>query len=177
MPQSSQHISHFLIGIPASGKSTFAHWLQAQTQGIIICPDNIRATLYGDASIQGDWSDITGVIEQQIQQAIATQTTIIYDATNAQQTWRREFLQQYRQLQWLGWHIKTPLKTCLQRNQNRQRTVPPEIVRGMHQNLRLDPPILEDGLDNLIEVKGMEVNEGDAIFMALKKQHPQYLGD
>ena len=149
-----------------------AHWLQAQTQGIIVCPDQIRATLYGNKSIQGDWSDIAGVIEQQIQQAIATQTTIIYDATNAQRTWRREFLQQYCQLQWLGWHIKTPLKTCLQRNQNRQRIVPPEIIRGMHHELRANPPELAEGLDDLIEVKGLEENASDVMFKALKKQHP-----
>ena len=172
MTQLSQHISHFLIGIPASGKSTFAHWLQAQTQGEIICPDRIREQLYGDTAIQGNWTEIATVIEQQIQQAIATHTTIIYDATNFHQTWRREFLRQYRDLHWLGWYLQTPLKQCLQQNQQRTRQVPPEIIQSMFQELQTNPPQLEDGLDDLICLQ----NGDRQNLKALKKRHLQYLG-
>lgn len=177
MTQFPQHISHFLIGIPASGKSTFARWLQTETQGHIqiICPDSIRAHLYGDETIQGQWSDIAAVIERQIQRAIATQTPIIYDATNFHHTWRREFLEKYHYLNWVGWYLQIPFEECLQRNQNRTRQVPPKIMQWMWQELQTHPPKLEDGLKDLITVKGAG---GDRqTLRALKKQHPQYLGD
>lgn len=173
MTQPSQHISHFLIGIPASGKSTFARWLQQETQGQIICPDHIRAQLYGDAAIQGDWSELAVVIEAQIQRAIASQTTIIYDATNFQQTWRQNFLAQYSYLNWLGWYLQTPFEDCIQRNHHRSRTVPPEIMQWMFRELQTNPPRVTDGLDQLIYVQS-----GDRLELkALKKQHLPHLGD
>ncbi|RMG08866.1 MAG: hypothetical protein D6728_13705 [Cyanobacteria bacterium J055] len=46
---------HFLIGLPGSGKSTFAAQLDSlNDESIIISPDRIRAELYGNESIQGN---------------------------------------------------------------------------------------------------------------------------
>ena len=173
MTQFPQHISQFLIGIPASGKSTFARWLQEQTQGLIICPDTIRAQLYGDAQIQGDWLEISVVIDQQIHKAIADNKIIIYDATNFQQTWRREFLEKYHQLNWVAWYLQIPLEDCWQRNQKRARQVPREIIQSMFQQLQAHPPTIQDGLDEIILVKSCDQQE----LKALKKQHLQYLCD
>ena len=173
MTQLSQHISHFLIGIPASGKSTFARWLQKQTQGQIISTDAIREQLYGDAAIQGDWSEISVVIDEQIQKAIATQTSIIYDATNFQRNWRQDFLAQYAELTWVAWHLQTPFEMCWHRNQKRSRQVPFEVMRQMAIALENESPTCEDGF---IEIISILVGDHRAL-MALKKQHPQYLGD
>ncbi|HAJ61748.1 MAG TPA: kinase, partial [Cyanobacteria bacterium UBA8543] len=50
-------ISHFLIGPPGCGKSTLANQLiKLQPTAKIISTDAIRALIFGDESIQGDWS-------------------------------------------------------------------------------------------------------------------------
>ncbi|OKH19776.1 hypothetical protein NIES208_01220 [[Limnothrix rosea] IAM M-220] len=173
MKQFSQHISHFLIGIPGAGKSTVARWLQAETQGQIVSPDDIRQRLYGAASIQGDWAAIAAVIDQLIQEAIATQQTIIYDATNFNRQWRQDFLAQYNQIPWIGWHLQTPFDECWQRNQRRSRQVPCEILQKMARELIENPPRCEEGLRAIIAVPNSDIST----LRALKKQHLQYLCD
>ncbi len=173
MKQFPQHISHFLIGIPGSGKSTVAHWLQAETQGKIVSTDDIRQQLYGNASIQGDWATIAAVIAQQLQQAIAAQQTIIYDATNVNRQWRQDFLAQYSQIAWIGWFLQTPFDQCLKQNQRRSRQVPHAIMEQMANAIKAEPPSIEEGFQDLIVLPNSE----HSTFKVLKKQHPQYLGD
>jgi predicted kinase len=44
-------ISHFLVGTPGSGKSTFAAQLAKLGNYRIVSPDEIRKQLYGDVII------------------------------------------------------------------------------------------------------------------------------
>lgn len=46
-------LCHFLIGVPSSGKSTFAQLLAQTGNYQIISTDAIRQQLYGDETIQG----------------------------------------------------------------------------------------------------------------------------
>jgi predicted kinase len=87
-------ICHFLIGPPGSGKSTFAAELAKQGGCRIVSTDQIRETLYGDPSIQGDWSEIEAQVLSQIREAIAANQPVIYDATNAKRVWRMTLLMQ-----------------------------------------------------------------------------------
>ncbi|MGB2925985.1 MAG: AAA family ATPase [Limnothrix sp.] len=173
MPKPSQHISHFLIGIPASGKSTFACWLQRQTGAMIISTDQIRDRLYGDVQIQGHWPDIEAVVLTQISQAIAQHQPVIYDATNTNHLWRNEFLQRCPPLTWLAWYLDLPVQLCLARNQRRSRQVPPAIIQHMANELAQDPPKETAALPKIITVKNID----EQTLKALKKQHLQYLGD
>ena len=165
--------SHFLIGIPGSGKSTFAQWLQQQTQGKIISPDQIRAKLYGDPTIQGSWTEIETVVFEEIKQAIANYQAIIYDATNVRRQWRQDFLQHCPPLTWVAWHLDIPFAICQQRNQGRSRQVPAEILSAMAIDLAQEPPQREEGFLDMIPLP----DTAPQTLMALKKQHPQYLGD
>ncbi len=85
-------ICHLLIGCPGSGKSTFAALLAKQGNYKIVSTDQIREALYGDESIQGDWSAIEARVLSEIQSAIASNQPVIYDATNAKRVWRMELL-------------------------------------------------------------------------------------
>ncbi|HAA30421.1 MAG TPA: hypothetical protein DCE56_25445 [Cyanobacteria bacterium UBA8553] len=105
--------SHFLIGIPGSGKSTLAQeWVQRDPNCCIVSTDGIRAELYGDEQIQGDWETIEAVVLERVREAIAQGKSVIYDATNAKRSWRITMLQQFATIgatQWIGWHFTTPL--------------------------------------------------------------------
>ncbi len=59
-------ICHFLIGIPGSGKSTFAAQLAKLGNYRIVSTDAIRQQLYGDAIIQGEWSEVEELVISQI---------------------------------------------------------------------------------------------------------------
>ncbi|NJN72092.1 MAG: ATP-binding protein [Limnothrix sp. RL_2_0] len=173
MPKHTQHIfSHFLIGMPASGKSTFAQWLQRQTEAIIISTDEIRTALYGDAKVQGSWAAIETEVLKNIGEAIAQQQPIIYDATNTNYVWRGDFLRRCPPITWVAWWLNVSVEICLERNQRRSRLVPPEIVQHMATELHHNPPSNGEGFLETITLHDTDV----ATLTALKKQHPQYLG-
>lgn len=144
----SPALCHMLIGPPGSGKTTLAHRLhQLIPQSCLVSTDQIRQQLYGDPTTQGPWSEIEAVVEAQVKQAIHQGQTLIYDATNVKPVWRQDLLQRLAPLQisWVGWHLTTPLATCLQWNRQRPRAVAPAVIEAMHQNLDHCPPRLDEG--------------------------------
>ncbi|MFM6409213.1 MAG: AAA family ATPase, partial [Microcystis sp.] len=142
-------ICHFLIGLPASGKSTFAQFLAEEINAVVVSTDEIRAQLYGDAANQGIWADIEVEVLDQIKTAVEKDQPVIYDATNAMRPWRLDFL--YKtvnsfNIQWIGWHLQTSVEKCKQRNQQRERQVPDEVIDKMNANLQANPPESNEGL-------------------------------
>lgn len=143
-----------LIGLPGSGKSTLAKRLITKCpQMQLISTDAIRGQLFGDEGIQGPWLLIEREIERQLQLAVASDKTAIYDATNAQRRHRRQVIASARDLgfsQITGLWVNTPVWLCLARNKRRLRQVPEEIIFRMDRQLRDAPPSLEEGLDGVI---------------------------
>ncbi len=163
-------IAHFLIGTPGSGKSTFAKLLSSLGNCEIISTDEIRAELYGDATIQGEWQTIEATVLHRICTAFSLGKSVIYDATNYKRCFRMDFLLKVNtqlaqwnlpQPQWLGWYLKTPLETCIQWNQQRQRQVPPNIIESMYKLLQDFPPIPGEGFAavNQIDVNSPEFSQ------------------
>ena len=153
------------VGIPGSGKSTWAKKLAAQKAAqdrryLIISTDCIRRELYGDEAIQGEWIDVQKSLVSQLKsarQSIAQGHTsaVIYDATNAARRQRREFVQIARDCGYapvIAAVIDTPLEICLQRNADRSRQVPPHIIEKMHRQLIGASPTEAEDIDRIIKV-------------------------
>lgn len=149
-------ICHFLIGVPGSGKSTFAAELAKLGNYRIISTDAIRASLYGDANIQGEWSQVEEKVISEMVNAIAQGDSVIYDATNAKRVWRMDLLSKLNssvaslpkhgdQVMWMGWYLQTPITTCKLWNQKRTRQVPEIIIENMHKSLQEFPPVAAEG--------------------------------
>lgn len=146
-------ISHLLIGCPSSGKTTIANELvRLYPNCRIISTDQIREKLFGDENIQGDWELIENEVFFQIQNFLEAGHSIIYDATNAKRHWRKALLQQYNNIQWIAWNLKTPLEVCLQWNQNRKRQVPNLIIEDLYNSLLGEPPSVEEGFTEVYEI-------------------------
>ncbi|HEY9811109.1 MAG TPA: AAA family ATPase [Halomicronema sp.] len=143
-----------LIGIPGSGKSYLVQQILSEfPEFYLISTDHIRAKLFGKEEIQGPWLKIWAEIQNQLQQAISEQKTILYDATNASRKQRREIIELAKNTgitHITGLWLDTPLSLCLERNQQRQRQVPQEIIQQMAVRLNDCPPSLEDGLDRIL---------------------------
>lgn len=166
----SKAYAHFLIGIPGSGKSTFAKLLSSLGNCEIISTDEIRQELYGDATIQGEWQTIEATVINRICTAFSLGKSVIYDATNYKRSFRMDFLLKVKtqlaqwelpQLHWIGWYLKTPLEICISWNQQRQRQVPPEIIKNMYKLLHNFPPINGEGFAavNNIDVNSPEFSQ------------------
>jgi len=142
-------LCHILIGCPSSGKSSLATTIVEHDPNYrIVSTDQIREQLFGDETIQGSWSKIEPEVFRQIEANITAGYPIIYDATNAKRPRRMgllQYLNQYQGVNWLGWYFKTPLGTCLQWNQNRERQVPEGVIKRMSASLKRFPPITAEG--------------------------------
>lgn len=148
-------ICHILIGCPGCGKSTFAAQLhQLYPTAKVVSTDQIRAELFGDENIQGNWALVEEQVISQIKQAIQAEQAIIYDATNAKKEWRVALLKQlmalslkeYKQeVQWVGWYLQTPLEVCKVWNKQRNRQVPELVIEELFQSLQDNPPDESEG--------------------------------
>ncbi|PSB31921.1 AAA family ATPase [Stenomitos frigidus] len=150
-----------LIGLPGSGKSTFAALrLQACPQRQLISTDAIRSCLFGDEAVQENWLKVWREVGRQFQQTVQQgrmehTSEAIYDATNAVRRDRRRAIGLARTCGFTditGVWLNTPLDICLQRNQQRYRRVPDAVILRMHRRLMGAPPSVSDGCDRLIEV-------------------------
>jgi predicted kinase len=151
----------FLIGLPGSGKSTLANLLRTECPDLaLISTDRIRLDLYGDEAIQGDWLQVWQDVGRRFR-AVASQiqrgerSAAIYDATNVVRKQRREAIALARQsgfTQVIGVWVTTPLWLCLQRNQQRDRQVPPDVIQRMSRRLRGAPPSRLEGFNRVIRV-------------------------
>ncbi len=142
-----------LIGIPGSGKSTYARTLGKPTLSL----DAIRQQLYGDASILGNSAEVERVFRQQIETHAQAGQDIVLDATHTSSRRRQRMIRLGRKLGYdriVGVWLQTPLKESLARNRKRERHVPDFVLRTMQRRLENQPPSLDEGFDKIKKVRG-----------------------
>lgn len=151
----------FLIGLPGSGKSTFAKQLLKRCPDrLLISTDAIRAQLFGAEQIQGPWLQVWQEVGRQfcvaVQEINALRaTSAIYDATNVVRKQRRAAIALAQECGFshlTGVWFNVPLSVCLERNGLRDRQVPEPVIYRMHRRLVGAPPSVLDGFDVIVEM-------------------------
>lgn len=174
---SALNICHFLIGVPGSGKSTFAAALAKLGNYVIISTDEIRAALYGNAATQGNWNEVENQALLLIEQARTSGKSVIYDATNFKRAFRMDFLMKVEEggktppLHWIAWHLKTPIETCIEWNQKRDRIVPQSIIESMSKLLLNFPPLVAEGFAAIEEIDVTKLPTDTPAFTAHIEKH------
>ncbi len=167
--------SHFLIGPPGSGKSTFAvQLLKLNPNAVIVSTDQIRHELFGDEGIQGDWSIIEKQVFARMLEAFIAGRPVIYDATNVKRDWRLSILRQVadKHVQWIAWHLKAPLSLCQVWNKQRRRQVPDAVIEEFYQMLQDNPPHIEEGF---VAVKELSFTDKDFDWLQVEQMLIQVL--
>ena len=80
--------AYVMVGAPGSGKSTFANELAESENAIVISGDDIRAELYGNADIQGNWVEIHDRIEELVSEACGMD--VVLDGTHYRASYRKD---------------------------------------------------------------------------------------
>lgn len=135
-----------LVGLPASGKST---WV-AQQGGVAISSDELRRWLRDDPTDQTIHGLVFRLMRDFVRLRITLGAPVTYvDATNLTRKHRRPFLKiaEHMGCKCEAVFFDVPLAECLRRNENRQRRVPPEAIQAMAE--RLQPPSIDEGFTNI----------------------------
>jgi predicted kinase len=131
--------AYVMVGAPGSGKSSQAQKIAELEDAFIVSGDRIRYELYGDASIQGNWSEIHDEIESQVANAAELSRPVILDGTHYRAGYRKEAVAMLRSYGYDNIEavvVNPSLATCLARNFQRSRNVPDYVIKEMHGKLQ-----------------------------------------
>lgn len=150
-----------LVGLPASGKSTFTQEVvEGRDDIIVVSSDAIREELYGDESIQQDHAKVFEIMAQRTKEALKNGVHVIYDATNISRKKRKGLLQQLPKFSHKTVvYFATDFQTVKHQNNNRERVVPLDAIERMYKNLQI--PIYSEGWDNIVFKYDDETLEAD----------------
>lgn len=142
---------YVLVGLPASGKST---WASRQADCKIVSSDAIREELYGDESIQKEPFKVFNLMNKRTKNLLAEGYNVVYDATNLSIKKRKHLINN----ELSGFDIEkvavvfaTPYKECLKRNANRDRKVPEYVIERMYKSFQF--PHYDEGFDTIEIIK------------------------
>lgn len=137
-----------LVGIPGSGKSTYAKSLIYTTNDIHLSSDGIRAELYGDEATQGNPSEVFELMHKRTLEALANGNNVIYDATNITRKDRASVMSKIPKYVETECHIVwAPIETCIERDSKRDRSVGKEVIDRMLK--RFQAPYYDEGFDSI----------------------------
>jgi putative nucleotidyltransferase with HDIG domain len=138
-----------LVGIPGSGKTTYAkNYIEQNSDTIHLSSDAIRKELYGDEAIQGNPGDVFALMQKRAVEALNEGYDVIYDATNIARKDRASIISVCPKFAKIEVHIIwAPIETCIERDAARERTVGKEVIDKMLK--RFQPPFYDEGFNDI----------------------------
>lgn len=120
-----------MIGPPASGKSTTRQ--DSYPSHRVIDPDEIKTSLPGYDPKNPSRVHLLSkkIARQEFEESVKEGTSFVYDTTGGN---TERMIREMAEARAAGFtitllRVHAPLKTCLRRNRERERTVPDEVVR------------------------------------------------
>lgn len=140
-----------LVGIPASGKSTYAHELEKQGYHIH-SSDAIRKELTGDSNSQNINNKVFEILHKRIKDDLEVGKSCVYDATNMSMKRRIAFLSEIKKYdcrkKCIVFFIDPEI--CRERNKKRERKVPDYVIEKMLRQFQC--PYFYEGWDEIVAV-------------------------
>ena len=152
-----------LIGIPASGKDTWAEeYLKKNPEVEMFSSDKIREELYGDERIQGQPQEVFQRMQSRTVQSLKIGKSVIYNATNVSYKDRKSIISMVKDISEVsGVIFATPLAVCKRRNALRARQVPNYVFDKMIR--RWQTPCYWEGFSTLEVVHNYDAEDREYI--------------
>jgi predicted kinase len=128
-----------MCGLPCSGKSTKTQELAKNYNANIHSSDAIREELTGDINNQENNALVFKTLHQRVKDDLRNGKSCVYDACNISYKTRMAFLQELKNIscEKICILMATPYEECLQRNAERGRKVPEEVIKKMYMNFAI----------------------------------------
>lgn len=135
-----------LIGIPGSGKSTYAK-KKIDEGCIVVSSDAIRKELYGSEDDQNHNGEVFNEMFYRTKIGLLAGAHVIYDATNLSRKRRINFLKQLPHCEKRATVFAVPFEICCERNSSRERVVPQHAMERMYRSFQ--PPHYAEGFSDI----------------------------
>lgn len=123
-----------MVGLQASGKSTYAKQLAEKMPATVFSSDELREEMFGDVDNQDNNQKLFQELHKRIKECLKSGNNAIYDATNISSKRRRGFLSGLKNIDCYKKCVimATPYEQCLENNRNRDRVVPEWVIERMY---------------------------------------------
>lgn len=147
---------YFMVGIPGSGKST---WAGKNLPGaIIVSTDDIREELFGTADTAHSSQRVFTLAHRRVIEALKSGRDVVFDATNITPKARGKLLTKLQasgvKYEAVAVVLRVTPEKAVEQQQGRDRKVSGHIVRHFHR--LLVPPQKEEGFAEVWEVGAAE---------------------
>lgn len=144
-----------LIGVPGSGKSTISN--EYKEKGYKIhSSDAIRKEILGDENSQEKGWLIFKILHKRVISDLLTGKNVVYDACNTTKSGRKKVIKEIREavqdVYIIGKILNVDINICKERNRNRERVVPDEVIDRMYNQLKSNEPNTEEGFNEIQKV-------------------------
>ena len=138
-----------LVGLPGSGKSTYASKLAIETGAVHLNPDAIRKEMTGSEECFDKDKEVFEYIAKAAKEGLEAGRDVVYDATNLSSKKRAAFLAGLGKVECVKQCIiiATPYAVCLNNNQARERHVPEKVIEEMYKSITI--PYYFEGWDDI----------------------------
>lgn len=139
-----------LVGLPGSGKSTYAKSLGRTLKHYKIhSSDEMRKRLFGSEEEQGNPTLVFNTLHKELKADLRNGYSCIYDATNISYKKRKAFLEEIRKIDCIKECvvIATPIDEVAINNLKRDRKVPSNVIFRMYE--QFDIPGYFEGWDSI----------------------------
>ena len=154
-----------LIGIPGSGKSTWARqYVNAMKQKypwrdfVIMSSDEIRKELWGTDTDQRDPASVFRLLNDRTFHALASHKSVVYDATNCTKRDRKSILELLPETDGTDDYIEKiavvflpDVEKCNKQDKMRDRQVGPDVIGRYAKKFAM--PTKDEGFDAIYIVK------------------------
>jgi len=142
-------IAIITVGLPASGKTSYAESLPAFLN---INRDEIRVEVTGKRDDHSQERVVQQYAHEQIAKAAREGKGIIISDTNLNRLHRKQLV---KHLQEMGYDVEAHLfnvgpKTCVERNSSRSHPVPANTIYSMAKALQEHPPSYDEGYTQMV---------------------------
>ncbi|HDR4373511.1 TPA: AAA family ATPase [Bacillus cereus] len=145
-----------MVGIPASGKSSFAELLAGEHNAILLSSDVVGKELHGEDNERNN-EEVFALMFERTVEALMQGKSVVYDATNINRNRRIGLLQRLNKTfkstsTWkFVYYINTPIEVALLNNGLRGKPVPPFVIERSYKSLNV--PIKEEGWDDVFIIQ------------------------
>ena len=139
-------IFEMLIGIPGSGKSTYAK-KKIDEGCIVVSSDAIRKELYGSEDDQNHNGEVFNEMFYRTKIGLLAGAHVVYDATNLSRKRRINLLKQLPHCEKRATVFAVSFEICCERNNSRERVVPQHAMKRMYHSFQ--PPHYAEGFDDI----------------------------